>query len=233
MKIIVALDNIERNEILKFTDKVYDYVDGFKINHTLWDFPEDIARHKEFFIDCKLWDTPNTLKVVLNRILEKGATMATISTHNSQSAMNAVSEYREDIKLLGVTYLTSWTEGDQLSITGEGLSNMWKRAIMQMHSNEFSGMICSAVDLKLVKKVEDEYYYLEHLYPIDVASERKLLKVCPGITIEKNVSGQVRTTSPKQAQDLGADYIVIGRGITASKNPIDTLKEIKKSLKKS
>ena len=71
-------------------------------------------------------------------------------------------------------------------------------------------MICSAKDIPNIKS--------------------NLLKVCPGITYGNKTSGQVRTTSPKEAQDLGADYIVIGRAVTASENPIETLKEIRKTL---
>jgi orotidine-5'-phosphate decarboxylase len=54
-----------------------------------------------------------------------------------------------------------------------------------------------------------------------------MLKVCPGIGTN---SGQSRTTTPQQAQELGADYLVIGRTITQSKDPAKTLLQIKESL---
>jgi orotidine-5'-phosphate decarboxylase len=241
MKIIVALDNVDRDKIIEFTELVYDHVDGFKINHALLDFPKDIiwpqlqeikSRHKELFIDCKLWDTPNTLKVVLNRMIEKGATMTTINTHNSDTALYAASEYRREIKLLGVTYLTSWTEGDQLAITEQGIKSMWKKAIGRMHYHGFYGMICSPLDLKVVKKLEDEHQYLSGLYPIDIASQRKLSMVCPGITLSPDLpyAGQQRVATPTVAKEEGADCIIIGRGITNSKDPIQTIKDIKERL---
>ena len=71
-------------------------------------------------------------------------------------------------------------------------------------------MICSPKDLDVVK-------------PLTYG----MLKVCPGIGTN---SGQSRTVTPKQAQELGADYLVIGRTITQSKDPIKTLMEIKESL---
>ena len=67
-------------------------------------------------------------------------------------------------------------------------------------------MVCSAKDIPNIKS--------------------NLLKVCPGITFGNKTSGQVRTTTPKEAQDLGADYIVIGRAVTESEDPLKTIKEI-------
>ena len=54
-----------------------------------------------------------------------------------------------------------------------------------------------------------------------------MLRVCPGIGTNK---GQVRTVTPKQAIELGADYLVIGRTITESADPVKTVMEIKESL---
>ena len=200
MKIIIALDNVDRSQILKFSNDVYEYVDGFKINHTLLDFPETIANHKELFIDCKLWDTPNTMKQVVEKIIEKGATMTTISTLNNPEVFHALKEFSDDIKLLGVSFLTSWRHKRQ----------SWKDHVKLTESNGFKGMICSAKDISDIKS--------------------NLLKVCPGITYGNNNSGQIRTTTPKEAQDLGADYIVIGRAVTESQEPIQTLKEIRETL---
>ena len=54
-----------------------------------------------------------------------------------------------------------------------------------------------------------------------------MIKVCPGIGQNK---GQVRTVTPKQAVKLGADYLVVGRAITNSDNPVNTVEEIKDSI---
>ena len=57
------------------------YFDGFKTNHTLWSqsvYVKDYTEGKELFVDCKLWDTPNTVKQVVQKIVDKGATMTTI-----------------------------------------------------------------------------------------------------------------------------------------------------------
>ena len=66
MSIIVALDYTNPLEALEMAAKLRDHVDGFKINHALWSQSVYIKDYtsKELFIDCKLWDTPNTILAV-------------------------------------------------------------------------------------------------------------------------------------------------------------------------
>jgi len=210
MKIILAL---EKEEHFQIANKVQDYIDGWKINHIGWDivaqsrFDEwaklnryKLSNEKEVFVDFKLWDTPNTVKTVVERIIKNGGTMTTISTLNELQVFHALREFSDDIKLLGVSFLTSWRHKRQ----------SWTEHVELTEPNGFKGMICSAKDIPNIKS--------------------NLLKVCPGITYGNKTSGQVRTTSPKEAQDLGADYIVIGRAVTESQEPIQTIKEIRKTL---
>lgn len=206
MKIILSL---ESTKSLKLADEIKDYVDGFKVNHIMWNELPNFSRilvrafqDKDLFIDFKLWDTPNTVKTVVEKILDKGATMTTICTLNSPEVFHTLKEFSDDIMLLGVSYLTSWRHKRQ----------SWQEHAELTEPNGFKGMVCSAKDIP------------------DIKSD--LLKVCPGITFGSTNSGQVRMTTPREAQDLGADYIVIGRSVTASPNPIETLKIIKKSLDK-
>ena len=85
-------------------------------------------------------------------------------------------------------------------------------------NNKLDGIVCSPLELKTVRKVID----------------RKMLVVVPGIRLEKtyknNKDDQKRTLTPKEAIKLGADYLVIGRPIVESSNPLKTLKEINKSI---
>ena len=219
MKIIVALDNIKDPvQALQFAGDLYEHVDGFKINHLIWDHPVNFS-DKEFFVDFKLWDTPNTVKAVIEKIIQRGATMTTVCTHNNDKVFKELEQYRNDIKLLGVTFLTSWTPQDQFKICKQMPMEMWRDHLRRIEG--FYGTICSPKDVT----------------DIDIVDyENSFKRVCPGITFGNNNSGQVRTTTPKEAQDLGADYIVIGRAVTSrefTRNPIKTIKEIRKTLKKT
>jgi len=211
-KIILSLETKESIDNFAYLGK---YVDGIKINHLLWNEVDFVVEDgKELFVDFKLWDTPNTVKTVVERIIERGGTMTTISTFNNESVFDELEQYKDDIKLLAVTYLTSWNKDEQYQICREMSDFMWRRHLSRVKG--FYGVVCSALDIGMLS-----------------GADKKLKRVCPGITYGNNNSGQVRTTSPTEAQDLGADYIVIGRAVTASENPIETLKKIKKSLKKT
>ncbi len=210
-KIIVALDDINPERNIEVAQKLKGKVEGFKVNHLMWEHTNLLKNlAEELFIDCKLWDTPNTIKQVMQRIIDKGATMTTVSTLNSSSVFHELLDLNHKIKMLGVTYLTSWQSQELLQITNQSAPVLWRENIDKIRPYGFAGLICSAMDLQTVKPLSDE-----------------MIKVCPGIGQNK---GQVRTVTPKQAVKLGADYLVVGRAITNSDNPVNTVEEIKDSI---
>ncbi len=212
-KLIVALDYTNPLDALEMTAKLRGHVDGFKINHALWSqsvYIKDYCESGELFIDLKLWDTPNTIDTVLRKIVDKGATMTTISTLNNQAVFEAVSKYSNQIKLLGVTYLTSWTSEDLKNIVNQNALVMWRENIMRIMPYDFAGMVCSAKDISTVNAIAPN-----------------MIKVCPGIG---GNTGQQRTTTPKQAVDMGADYLILGRTITKANDPIQEINNIRNSL---
>ena len=214
MKIIIALDNMSFDDALLMVVQLEPHVDGFKINHTLLEHTSMFANYEgELFVDLKLFDTPNTVCSVVEMILERGGTMATINTFNNSEVFKCLHQYSEDIKLLGVTYLTSWSEKEQFEITREVKKNMWARHIGRITKVGFAGIICSAQDIVDITTVNNH-----------------LLRVCPGINFKSSNSGQRRTTSPKVAQELGADYAVIGRSVTQAHHPVETIENIKRTL---
>ena len=223
-KIIISL---EKKEHFRIAHEIQDYVDGWKINHIGWEIISQsradmfaplnryrLSNDKEVFVDFKLWDTPNTVKTVVESIIKKGGTMTTISTFNNESVFDELEQYKNDIKLLAVTYLTSWNSDEQYQICREMSDFMWRRHLSRVKG--FYGVICSALDIGMLS-----------------GADKSLKRVCPGIALpirRAAPSGQVRITTPKEAQDLGADYIVIGRAITESENPVEIAKKIKKTL---
>lgn len=214
MKLIIALDNVGYDKAFEWMVSLESHVDGFKINHTLLEHTNMFADYEgELFVDLKLFDTPNTVCSVVEMILKKGGTMATINTFNNSEVFKCLHQYSEDIKLLGVTYLTSWSEQEQFEITREVKKNMWERHIGRITKAGFAGIICSAQDIADITPVNQH-----------------LLRVCPGINFKSSNSGQRRTTSPKCAQELGADYAVIGRSVTQAHHPVETIEKIKKTL---
>ena len=109
-----------------------------------------------------------------------------------------------------MTYLTSWNSADLQNIINQNALVMWRENILRIMPYKFVGMICSAKDISTVNAIAPN-----------------MIKVCPGIGSN---SGQHRTTTPKQAVDMGADYLILGRTITQAINPIEEINNIRNSL---
>jgi len=220
MKIIVSL---ETKESIDIAHRVVDYVDGFKINHMLWDeiiaWPEDWAKYrkKELFVDFKLWDTPNTVETVVKKVIDRGGTMVSINAHNCQETFERLKNLSDQIKLVGVASLTSWDLETERVVTNRVSYDVWNLAMNKLRRYNFQHLVCPVTDLKLIQS-------------IDFSGPEKFSYICPGIVFEKETSGQTRTGSPKEAKDGGANYIVLGRTVTEAKNPNEVLVKIKGSL---
>ncbi len=220
-KIIVALDYTDPLDALEMCAKLRGVVDGFKINHALWNeskYIKEYTERGELFIDCKLWDTPNTVKTVMQKIIDSGATMTTVCTLNNQAVFDELEEFKDSLMICGVTYLTSWSGSDLLDILQylpNGAQSMW-RDNMTRAEKVIKGIVCSPKDLETVAQAE-----------LDAHGHHKYTKVCPGIGTNP---GQKRTVTPMEAKALGADYLIVGRTITEATDPVFTAQDIKDSL---
>jgi len=190
-KVIVALDKMSIGKANDLISNYYKDVYGFKVNHLLYGYVRKYRRN--IFVDYKLHDIPNTMNLVVERAIKQKASMITVHMSNSESAFKQLSKYSGHIKLLGVTALTSLSDDDCKAIYNKSLEEAFERSIDLMIKNEFWGAICSPQDLK----------YFSHA--------KHLKKICPGIQINPMNNDQVRTATPQEAFDNGADYLVMGR----------------------
>ena len=220
MKIIVSL---ETKKSIDLAHKIVDYVDGFKINHLLWDeiiaWPEDWAKYrkKELFVDFKLWDTPNTVETVVKKVIDRGGTMVSINAHNSHEVFERLKKLSDQIKLVGVVSLTSWDPEAERGILRDVSYNVWQQSMNKLRNNNFQDLVCPVTELRTIKS-------------LDLSGPSAFRYICPGIVFEKETSGQTRTGTPKQAKDEGASTIILGRTVTEAENPNEVLVKIKGSL---
>lgn len=220
MKILVSL---ETKQSIDIAHRIVDYVDGFKINHMLWDeiiaWPEDWAKYrkKELFVDFKLWDTPNTVETVVKKIIDRGGTMVSINAHNSQDVFERLKNLSDQIKLVGVVSLTSWDYETERAILRDTSYNVWLQSMHKLRRYNFQDLVVPVTELRTIKS-------------LDFTGPSAFRYICPGIVFEKETSGQTRTGSPKQAKDEGASTIILGRTVTEAENPNDVLVKIKGSL---
>ena len=220
MKILVSL---ETKKSIDLAERIVDYVDGFKINHMLWDeiiaWPEDWAKYrkKELFVDFKLWDTPNTVETVVKKVIDRGGTMVSINAHNCQETFERLKNLSDQIKLVGVVSLTSWDYETERAILRDTSYNVWLQSMHKLRRYNFQDLVVPVTELRTIKS-------------LDFTGPSAFRYICPGIVFEKETSGQTRTGSPKQAKDEGASTIILGRTVTEAKNPNEVLTKIKMSL---
>lgn len=205
--IIVSLDGIPEKEALNIAKKLKGLVWGFKINDLLFSNIKIISKLKKFgnvFADAKLYDIPNTVGNSVRRLSNAGADMITVHISGGLEMLKTAKQNSGKSKIIGVTILTSFSKSN---------SKIVKKYVKNAVEAKLDGIVCGGMDLKNISKY-------------DVS--KSLIKVVPGIrpTDYKKKDDQKRTVTPKKAIDLGADYLVIGRPITYSKNPKLALQKI-------
>ena len=168
----------------------------------------------DIFLDLKLHDIPNTVKKSIKGLSSLPIKMLTIHTSGGKemmiAAMEAVSG--SQIKVFGVTALTSLNNNDTNQIFQRTTSEQVNAMLDLAESAGIDGVVCSPQELKLVKK------------------RSTLLSITPGIRLQDSNDDQKRVMTPKEAIDLGADYLVIGRPITESDDISESLDEIYSSI---
>ena len=192
-KTIVALDDFIPSDAEKIMNNYATQVYGFKMNHTL--FPYTIKNGLRTFADYKLYDIPKTMCSVVEHLIAQNAEMVTINMMNNRHSLSHLTQYRNEIKLLGVSALTSWNEIDTYDMYQKTIGEIYRETIPKMMDFGFWGMICAPVDLE---------------YPI--VKNAELRKICPGIrSVRIDQDDQVRVATPEIALSKGADYLVMGR----------------------
>ena len=214
--IIVAVDEINLNKAHELIDNLDPKKCMLKIGSVSFNsIGKEIvysAAEKDFdiFLDLKLHDIPNTVKKSIEGISVLPISMLTIHTSGGvdmmRAAMEAVSGTK--IKVFGVTTLTSLNDNDVNEIYKRTTFDQVKKMLDLAELAGIDGVVCSPHELELVNK------------------RKSLLSITPGIRINSLDDDQKRVMTPKEAIDLGADYLVIGRPITESDNIGKSLEEI-------
>jgi orotidine-5'-phosphate decarboxylase len=168
----------------------------------------------EIFLDLKLHDIPNTVKKSIEGLVSLPISMMTIHTSGGLEMMKAAKKTVEgtNIKIFGVTALTSLSDEDTSAIFQRTAFNQVKAMLDLAQEAQIDGVVCSPHELDLV------------------AERKSLMSITPGIRLSESVDDQSRVMTPKDAISKGADYIVIGRPITNAPNISEALKEIHDSI---
>ena len=174
------------------------------------------ASNKGFkiFLDLKLHDIPNTVKKSIKGLVSLPIDMMTIHTSGGLEMMKAAMKAVDgtDIKIFGVTALTSLSDEDTSMIFKRTAAEQVNTMLDLAEQAGIDGVVCSPHELSLVTKRES------------------LLSITPGIRLKDSKDDQNRVMTPKDALKQGANFLVIGRPITEAKNIKEALLEIHNSI---
>ena len=216
--VMIALD-------FKSAAEVFDFLDLFtlerpyvKVGMELFyaEGPQIVREIKKrghkIFLDLKLHDIPNTVKKAMRVLSGLDVDMCNLHAAGTMEMMRAALAglVREDGTrplLIAVTQLTSTSEERMQKelLIGASMEDTVVQYAKNAKEAGLDGVVCSPLEAAMVKQ----------------ACGSQFLAVTPGIRFADGAVGdQVRVTTPAKAREIGSDYIVVGRPITAAADPV-------------
>ena len=218
--VIVACDFSGRKETLEFLDKFEgsSRKPFVKIGMELFysEGPEIVreikSRGHKIFLDLKLHDIPNTVKKAMRVLSRLDVDMCNVHAAGTIDMMKAAIEglTREDGTrplLIAVTQLTSTSEERMQKelLIGAGINETIVKYAQNTRDAGLDGVVCSPLEAGMVKE----------------ACGQEFFTITPGIRFaDAAADDQVRITTPAKAREIGSDYIVVGRPVTAAADPV-------------
>ncbi|WP_313047859.1 orotidine-5'-phosphate decarboxylase [Atlantibacter subterraneus] len=228
--IVVALDYDNRDKALAFVDQIDPQDCRLKVGKEMFtrfgpQLVHDLqSRGFDVFLDLKFHDIPNTAAKAVAAAADLGVWMVNVHASGGARMMQAAREALVPFGqyaplLIAVTVLTSMEASDlaDIGITLSPAEHAERLARLTQQCG-LDGVVCSAQEAVRFKSA--------------LGQEFKL--VTPGIRPEGSAAGdQRRIMTPQLAQQAGVDYMVIGRPVTQSENPSQTLRDILASLREA
>ena len=222
--IIIALD-LDYEDSLEFAKKIDPKHCRLKVGSQLFTQkgPQIIEELSmlgfDIFLDLKFHDIPNTVASAVEVASEMGVWMLNVHTSGGSKMMEAArlaaNKSANTPLVIGVTILTSLNQVDMNELGVKNISNQINDLASLAHKSSLDGIVCSAGDVRNIKSLLGEDF----------------LTITPGIrSINAPKDDQSRISSAKQAIEDGSDYLVIGRPITQSSDPLKSLEIFLKEI---
>ncbi len=216
--VIIACDFSSKEQTLNFLDKFTGRKPFVKIGMELFyaEGPEIVRTIKErghrIFLDLKLHDITNTVKKAMSVLRNLDVDMTNVHAAGTVDMMKAAIEglTREDGTrplLIAVTQLTSTSEERMQKelLIGASINDTIVKYAENAKAAGLDGVVCSPLEAAMVKE----------------ACGKEFMTVTPGVRFaDGDVGDQVRVTTPERAREIGSDFIVVGRPITAADDPV-------------
>lgn len=225
-KIIVALDYPEEKQAFELIDQLDADLCRLKVGKEMFThlgpaFVEKIqSKGFDVFLDLKYHDIPNTVAKACEAAASLGVWMVNVHASGGrrmmEAAAEAVAKHQQKPLLIAVTVLTSMSQEDltELGITETPADQAVKLATLAQSSG-LDGVVCSAQEASRMRQQLGNDFLL----------------VSPGIRpAGSKADDQRRIMTPVDALNAGSNYLVIGRPITKSDNPLGVLRTINSEI---
>lgn len=214
--VIIACDFKNKKDLVSFLEDFKDKKPFLKIGMELFyqEGPSLIRELKaqgcKIFLDLKLHDIPNTVQKAMTNLGELGVEIINVHAAGGIDMMKAAragldaTERGKMTKLIAVTQLTSISQEilECELLIKEDLATVVEKYAVNAKLSGLDGVVCSPLEAPIISKLG-------------------MISVTPGIRFaEDSKNDQKRVTTPGMAKELGSTYIVVGRSITASTNPV-------------
>jgi orotidine-5'-phosphate decarboxylase len=223
---VIALDVPTRAEAESLLDRLGPGADFVKVGLQLFtaEGPDVVramhGRGCRVFLDLKLHDIPNTVAHAVQSAARLGVELLTVHASGGAAMLRAAADARgaEGLKLLGVTVLTS--------LSGAEVAEAWGRDAVSAEDEVarlarlaegagLDGVVASVAELPVIRAATGEGFRV----------------LTPGIRLAGDAAGdQSRVATPGVAARRGADYVVLGRSVTAAADPAAALRRAIREL---
>lgn len=214
-KVIVALDYTEPERAFQLVDELEDRIQWYKVGPMLftqggYEIIEFLhKRRKHIFLDLKLYDTPRVVRDTVKQFGDLGIRMASVHTLGGRTMLEAAAQgcRGSQLRLLGLTFLTTQSVGESAELGWPASEKELVSRLLDLAlEHRLSGILCSPQELKEVR-------------PRTLPGT---ILVSAGIRPQgKEVyqEDQKRIATPREALEMGADLLVVGRPILQAREP--------------
>jgi orotidine-5'-phosphate decarboxylase len=217
-RLIFAMDVSTHDEAKKCVERLGDAVQFYKLGlqvfmaggyYDLIDWLKE--RGKKVFVDLKFFDVPETVKLAVSQLKNRGVSFATV--HGNDEMLRAAVSAKNEVEILAVTVLTSLDNNDlqDLGFACDAKTLVLSRAKRALEIG-CAGVISSGLEAEELRKIHGD----------------KFLVVSPGIrpVVNRAMDDQKRVVTVREAFLKGADYIVVGRPIRNAPDAREKAEEI-------
>ena len=228
-KILLVMDVSSREEAMKLVRPLYEHVGMFKVGTQLFTAEgpslvrEIVDLGGKVFLDLKFHDIPNTVSRGVLEAAKLGVSLMTIHAAGGRVMMETVAKQLQDKfgerkpMVVAVTVLTSLNDAELVEV---GIARPMAQQVVAMaklaEECGMAGVVCSPQEIQLVRRAAGPDFKI----------------VTPGIRMPgQSANDQQRLATPREALTAGADYIVVGRAVTAAPDPRKALEALVESTK--